>query len=424
MSKSLFPKNFLWGASTAAHQVEGGTVNQWSEWELAHAKELAKTSARRLRGIPTSKAVKSQAGDPQNYVSGRGVEHYKLYETDFDLVEELNLNSFRFSIEWSRIEPKEGAWNVEAIEHYRAYLRGLKARGIEPVVTLWHWTVPNWFDAKGGFEKQANLYHFDRFVQKIADEYAKDLSYVVTLNEPNVYAVQSYATGEWPPQQHSYFMCTKVYWNLVQVHRRAYKILKSKNPRLHVGVAASLENATAKRPYSLVDNVAVKISAYAWNWWFLNRIKKQQDFVGLNYYFTTYYRGLFNKLNPRWPLSDLGWYMQPDGIYPLLTELTRRYKKPIIITENGLADANDVYRKWWLEQTVVAMQRALSEGVDLKGYLHWSLLDNFEWAYGWWPKFGLVAVDRANGMKRTVRPSAKWYANYVASLKQGKEPND
>jgi hypothetical protein len=151
----------------------------------------------------------------------------------------------------------------------------------------------------------------------------------------------------------------------------------------------------------------------------LNRIRHHQDFVGINYYFTDYYRGV-SKASPSVPLNDMGWYMEPEGLYPLLLRTWARYKKPIIITENGVADRQDEYRQWWLEQTVIAMQRALSEGVDIKGYMHWSLLDNFEWAYGWWPKFGLIEVDRANGMKRMPRPSAIWFARYLLEL-QGKE---
>src|SRR5262249_55831933 len=154
---------------------------------------------------------------------------------------------------------------------------------------------------------------------------------------------------------------------------------------------------------------------YFWNWWFVNRVKRYQDFVGFNYYFTDYYRG-FGRANPKLPVNDLGWYMEPEGLYPIIMRIWSHYNKPIIVTENGVADAHDQYRQWWLEETIVALERALSEGADVRGYLHWSLLDNFEWKYGWWPKFGLVAVDRAHGMKRTIRPSAKWLAAHIAKL--------
>ena len=217
-----------------------------------------------------------------------------------------------------------------------------------------------------------------------------------------------------------------VYKNLSTAHKRSYKILKKANPRLQVGIAMQLANIQAKRPHNLLDEIATKTMRYAWNWWFLNRIRKHQDYVGINYYFTDYYEfgdykgikngELFHRANPKVPKNDMGWYMEPEGIYPLLLRTWSHYKKPIIITENGLADSRDEYRRWWIEETIVAMERALSEGVDIRGYLHWSLLDNFEWAHGWWPKFGLVEVDRANGMKRTVRPSAKWWAEWLKGL--------
>lgn len=412
----LFPKHFFWGASTASHQVEGGTVNQWSEWELANAKVLAQTAHQRLSWLPRWHQVKSMAEDPNNYVSGKGVEHYKRYEEDFAIAKSLNLNAFRFGIEWARIEPEEGVWNDEAIQHYKDYIRALRKQGLEPFLNIWHWTMPVWFTDKGGFKSRENIRYFERFVAKVAEEFIDDVTYIITLNEPNVYAAFSYGAGYWPPQEKSWVTFGRVYYNLVLAHRRSYKILKAKKPSLHVGVAAQLANIQAKRPQSLFDEFSTKWMRYFWNWWFLRRIRKHQDFVGLNYYFTDYYTGMVKRKNPEVPKSDLGWYMEPEGIYPLLLRIWAHYKKPIFITENGLADATDSYRRWWIEETIVAMERAISEGVDLRGYFHWSLLDNFEWAYGWWPRFGLVEVDREHGMKRTVRPSAKWFATRIKNL--------
>jgi beta-glucosidase len=412
-----FPEDFLWGASTASHQVEGGTVNQWSAWELANAAMLAHTAEKRLGYLSNWPEIKAQAEDPNNYVSGDGVDHYNRYEEDFDLLKKLQMNSLRFGIEWSRIEPAEGQWNAEAIEHYRNYILALKKRGIEPILNIWHWTMPTWFTDKGGFENSENLKYFDQFVQKVADEYGDDLKYILTLNEPNVYASFGYLTGEWPPQIKSKWMFLKVYWNLAKAHRRAYAILKASIPNSQVGVAMQLANIQAKRPHNIFDGSTTKWMRYFWNWWFLNRIRKSQDFIGINYYFTDYFTGIGKRENPKVPVQDLGWYMEPDGLYPLLLRTWVRYKKPIIVSENGVADANDEYREWWLEQTVLAMGRALSEGVDLRGYQHWSLLDNFEWKYGWWPKFGLIAVDREHDMKRQVRPSAVWFAKYLRDLR-------
>jgi len=423
MDPRLFPEDFLWGASTASHQVEGGTVNQWSEWELGHASELARTAAKRLSWMPSWRAFRTEAQDPENYVSGRGVDHYRRYEEDFDLLEELHLNSFRFGIEWARLQPKEDAWNLEALKHYHRYIKSLKQRNIEPMINLWHWTMPTWFTEKGGFEKKANIVYFEQFVQKVIEEFGPEIRYVSILNEPNVYTAFSYVTGEWPPQHKKPLEAFTVYRNLVRAHRRGYEIIKRVEPSVQVGIAMNMSNDQPKRsrhPLIWLSMLVAHAVSYGWNRWFLNRIKKQLDFIGINYYLTNYYQG-FILHNPTTPVNDLGWYMEPEGILPVLVQTYAHYKKPIIITENGVADAKDRYRKWWMEQTLVAIQRALSQGVDVRGYMHWSLLDNFEWAYGWWPKFGLVEVDREDNMKRTIRPSAKWLANYLVKLERFQE---
>ncbi len=406
----VFPKGFFWGASTSAYQVEGGIANDWAVWELAHAKELALTAHQHFSHLPLWPEIKQRAETPENYVAGNAVEHYTRYQADFDLITKLNLNAFRFGIEWARLEPEEGQWDEAAVAHYHEYIAALRKRGIEPFLNIWHWTMPTWFTDKGGMTKKQNLVYFERFVQKIADEYTDDLSYIITLNEPNVFVANGYLIGEWLPQQKKPLLGLRIYMNLVQAHKRAYRILKAKKPGLQIGIATQLANIQAKRPHNFFDELSTKIMRYGWNWWFLRRIRKQQDFVGFNYYFTDYYTGLIKRKNPQVPISDLGWYMEPEGIYPLLTRIWAHYKKPIFITENGLADGHDEYRRWWLEETIVAMERAISEGVDLRGYFYWSLLDNFEWNKGWWPKFGLVAVDREHGMKRTIRPSAEWLA--------------
>lgn len=417
MTKYKFPKHFMWGASTASHQVEGGTLNQWTIWELSHAQELAKNAEQRLGWTPEWSYIKKQAVDPNNYVSGRGVDHYNRFREDFDITKSLNFGAFRFGIEWARIEPVEGQWDEDAVAHYRTYIKELKKRNIEPFLNIWHWTMPTWFTDKGGFAKHANLVHFDRFVQKIADEYGHEITYVITLNEPNVYTTFGYTTGEWPPQEKKMLSFFTVYWNLTSAHRRAYRILKATHPSLQIGIAQQLANIQAKRPHNFFDQLSTKWMRYFWNWWFLLRIKNQQDFIGINYYFTDYYTGLMKKANPTVPLSDMGWYMEPEGLYPILLRTWVRFKKPIFVTENGVADHADQHRQWWLEETLIAMERAISEGVDLRGYFYWSLLDNFEWAYGWWPRFGLVEVDRERGMKRKIRPSAEWLSEIIKHSK-------
>ncbi len=415
-AKITIPKDFLWGASTSGHQVEGDNHDQWTEWELANAAQLAKGAEKTYGSLPKWEQIKTQAQNPNNYVSGKGIEHYNRYKEDFEYIKKLNLNSFRFGIEWSRLEPQEGGWDEEAVAHYRDYIERLKEIGVEPVLNIWHWALPVWFANSGGFKVASNIKYFERYIQKISDEYGHLLRYVITINEPNVYASFGYQLGKWPPQEKNLLSTLRVYGNLVKAHKRAYRILKRHHPEMQVGIATQLANIQAKRPHNFFDAMTTKLMRYGWNWWFLRRIRLQQDFIGFNYYFTDYYAGLFKRQNPKTPLSDMGWYMEPEGLYPLLIRAWAHYKKPIIITENGVADSADEYRRWWIEESIVAMQRALSEGVKIKGYFYWSLLDNFEWSDGWWPKFGLVAVDREHGMKRTIRPSAKWFAEHIKKL--------
>lgn len=411
-----FPKDFLWGASTAGHQVEGGNYDQWTVFELDNASSLAKTAADRLRWMPDWMEFKDRAEDPDNYVSGKGVDHFRRYKEDFRILKKLNLNAFRFGIEWSRVEPEQGVWDKAALDHYHNYISELKKLDIEPIVNLWHWTQPIWFESMGGFSKASNIEHFVRFAEKIADEFGKDIKYVLTVNEPNVYSSFGYLTGEWPPEQKNFLKFVYTFYNLAKAHNRVYKSIKNKHPHILIGPATQYGNSVPKRPDSWLDRQVAKTVEYGWNWWWTNRIVKNTDFIGFNYYFTDYYQG-FKKVNPSNPHNDLGWYMEPAAISDLIVKAWMKYRKPIMITENGLADTNDKYRKWWLEETMQALMIARKAGVDLIGYMHWSLLDNFEWKYGWWPNFGLIKVDRDRDMKRIVRPSAIWWSKVLASIK-------
>ncbi len=411
-----FPKDFLWGASTSGHQVEGGNFDQWTVYELDNASDLAKTAADRLRWLPDWLNIKDQAEDPDNYVSGKGVDHWRRYKEDFRILKKLNLNSFRFGIEWSRIEPDQGVWDKAAIDHYHNYIAELKRQGIEPILNLWHWTHPVWFEEKGGFSRARNLPLFERFVTKVAEEFGNDVTFVLTINEPNVYSSLSYLTGEWPPLTKNPFLFLRTFHNLARAHRRAYSILKTMHPHLQVGAATQYGHAVPKRPDKRLDQYVARLANYGWNWWWTNRIRSHQDFIGFNYYFTDYWQG-FKRVNPPAPVSDLGWYMEPAALADVIIQTWMRYRKPIMITENGLADANDKHRQWWLEETMHALMLARKAGADVIGYMHWSLLDNFEWKYGWWPKFGLIKVDRERDMKRLVRPSAIWWAKTLKSIR-------
>lgn len=414
MPASKFPRRFLWGAATSAHQVEGGNHNQWSVWELENAKSLAAQAEYQYGDLTNWGDIKQQAKQPENYVSGKAVDHYRLFQQDITLAKKLHMNALRFSVEWSRIEPQQGSWDVAAINHYKQYVSELRAAGIEPVLTLFHFTLPVWFAELGGFEKRSNVKLFMRFAEKIVTELGADITYVITLNEPEVYAFESYYLGHWPPARMSKRLAYRVLSNLAYAHNQVSRLLHSMSRRYKVSIA---KNSTF---YYAGDDAVLSVRTadilqYVQDDYFLKKVVKTCDFLGVNFYFSNRVYG-YRVHNPGEHISDMGWDMSPGDLEHALERLHAKYHLPIIVTENGCADASDEKRQWWMTHTMLALQRALAEGVDVRGYLHWSLLDNFEWDKGKWPRFGLIAVDYQN-MERTVRPSGRRYGAFIKKMR-------
>jgi len=390
MPEVKFPKNFLWGAATSAHQVEGGNINDWTEWEKKNAKRLAEKAQKYYQ--PWQQKKFPEILEPKNYISGRACDHYHLYKQDLDLAKSLGHNAHRFSIEWSRIEPKEGKINQKEIEHYRQVLLTLRERGLEPFVTLYHWTLPNWLAEKGGWLNPKAPYYFDRFVKIVSENLFDEVKFWITINEPVMFAFNGYLKGKWPPQKKSIFKYLKVLNNLTKAHKLAYQSLHLIDLDCQVGVS---KNDIYFEGIPLAD--------YFWDDYFRNKIKKEQDFIGLNYYFHSRLGGNKNE-----SVSDLNWEIYSEGIYHVLKDL-KKYNKPIYITENGLADAQDKKRAKFIKDHLYWIHKAIKEDVDIRGYFYWSLLDNFEWNKGFWPRFGLIGVDYKT-LKRIPRPSAYQYA--------------
>ena len=409
-----FPKRFLWGVSSSAHQVDGGSKNQWSEWEKDNALKLAKQAEYQFGDLENWPNIKSQATATKNYISGTSTNHYSNYQKDFDLIKKLNMNALRFSIEWSRIEPSEGSWDARAIDHYRQYVKELKLRGIEPVVTLFHFTLPVWFTEMGGFEKRANIKYFVRFAEKIISELGVNVRYIITINEPETYAFESYMLGNWPPNQTSKWKFWRVVNNLSLAHRQAAKAIHGLNRRYKVSVA---KNSTYFYPGddAWLTRLSARVMQYVQDDYFLHKVARHCDFIGVNYYFTNRVYG-YRVHNPEQDLCDIGWDMQPRDIQYVLERLHQKYKLPLIVTENGLADAEDKSRKWWIRETLIGMQAAIDEGVRLDGYLHRSLTDNFEWDKGFWPRFGLFEVDYKTGARKP-RASAVWFSKILKHIR-------
>lgn len=408
----MFPKGFLWGASTSAHQVEGNNYNDWTEWEKANATRLASESFQNFSRLsPVWDEIRPQAQDPDNYISGQGANHYGRYEEDFDIAKSLGMNAHRFSIEWSRIEPREGEFDQKELEHYRQVIKALKKRGLEPFVTLWHWPLPLWLSADGGWKSKRSAYYFDRYTNAVLQSLGNEVKFWITLNEPEVYADQAYRVGAWPPGERNLWSNYQVLRNLAKGHIAAYKRIKSLRPDAQIGVAKNNVYFDLKHHFA-VDWVIKIIAEFGWNSYFLIKIRRFQDFIGLNQYFHYHHKANRILLNrPHVYTSDLGWELFPDAMYYVLMGL-KKYRKPIYITENGLADHKDNYRAWYIKNTLVSVHLAISMGVDVRGYFHWSLLDNFEWDKGFWPRFGLVEIDYKT-QERNVRQSAKEYAKII-----------
>lgn len=411
-----FPKRFFWGAATSSHQVEGNTHNQWTVWELENAKSLAHAAEYKLGELPSWDRIRDEATSAENYVSGRAIDHYNQYEKDFDIVKGLNFNAFRFSIEWSRLEPEEGKWDPAEIQHYRDYLLALKKRGIEPFVTLYHWTVPTWFANKGGFENPSNIKYFVRFAEKVLMELGEHMRYITTINEPDTVSSHGYFLQEHPPQSHSWIKGIMVYRNLLAAHKKVYVMGKKMSRRFQIGFTKSYAYAYPGNDERLTK-VAVRLDYFFRDDLILWYVGKKNDFIGMNYYFSDRYIGTKIDNSHETRVSDLGWGMHPENIEHVITRLGKRHPKvPIVITESGVADGNDEFRKWWIAHSLQAMQNAIKKGIKLEGYLHWSLLDNFEWAFGRWPRFGLIAVDYKT-LKRSPRPSAIWFGALVKKIR-------
>lgn len=409
-----FPKAFLWGATTSAHQYEGGTHNQWSVWEFENAQALAAQSSYQYDDVPVWQRIKSMATAPSNYISGRAAAGYERYEQDITLARTMNLNALRISLEWSRIQPEEDMWDQAVVQHYREQLVAMKKQGIEPVVTLFHYTLPVWFTAKGGFEKRANVRYFVDYVQYLLRELGGGMRLIVTMNEPQTYVEMSYIQGKWPPQVVSRRRAYIVLNNLVYAHRKAAEVIHAQNRRYKAGIAKNYDVIYPGDDAWLSERSADMMQLWE-NTLFLRRVVRSSDFIGLNYKGSKRVYG-YRVHNPDEPMSDVDAQMDPDSLRHALQRLHDDYHMPILVTASGIADSGDERRRWWLAQSMVALQAAMRGGVTVLGFMVYALVDQFEWDRGFWPRYGLAAVDYRT-MQRTPRPSAVWYAKVLRKLR-------
>ena len=415
-----FPDGFLWGAATSAHQVEGGNrLNDWWRFE-------------QRPGV-----IRGGRG------SGDACRHFERFAADFALAAADGHNAHRLSLEWSRIEPERGRIDGAAVAHYHAVLASLRSHRLTPVVTLHHFTNPLWIADAGGWESRATIDRYVDFVRFCAREFGGEVDWWCTVNEPEVFAFRGWSEGIWPPAVRDNSRALEVIANQLEAHARAYRVLHEEDRAdadgdriaARVGFAKHYVQLEALRAWHPLDVLQARFERRV----FVEAIeeavvdgvidlsipgarrvhrevpelKGALDFYGLNYYTRWRVRSLSPEPHATTPgaeRNDLGWEVWPEGFRRALVA-AGRFGAPVLVTENGVADVADAIRPHALLAFAEAMHDAIGQGVRVLGYLHWSLLDNFEWSEGFHGAFGLYAVDFADpALPRTRRRSAEVFA--------------
>ena len=407
-----FPRGFLWGTATAAHQVEGNnTNNNWYRWE----------------NTPGKITNDEKSGLACDWWGGR-------WKEDFQRAKESGQNAHRLSVEWSRIQPTPDTWDEKALEKYVDMLRWLVRNDMTPMVTLHHFTDPLWLVDQGGWENPNTPALFARFTRKVVEALKDYVNLWITINEPNVYVMSGWLLGAFPPGKNDLPKAALVLENLVRGHAAAYKIIHEQQPNAQVGVAVNYRSLKPARSWNLLDRLPASIQDQIFNNAFhsclktgkldlvLKKVKipeaaNTQDFIGLNYYSRdlvyfdiTQPGSMFGRL--QYPkdaqLSSTGFIANiPEGMWDGLN-WAHKFDLPIIITENGVEDNTDSMRPRYTIEHIHQVWKAANYNWRVKGYFHWSLVDNFEWERGWSQRFGLWGLD-VDTQKRIRRTSVDVY---------------
>lgn len=424
-----FPPDFIWGTATAAHQVEGGnTQNNWSRWET---QVDANGKPRVHDGVP----------------SGAAAEHWERYPEDIGWMRnELGVGSYRFSVEWSRIEPEQGRFDADAIAHYHALIDALIEAGITPMITLHHFTNPLWFEDLGAFEHEENIAHFVRFSQAMFAEYGAKVPRWCTINECAPYAVMGYGLGVFPPGVKNWRRMAHVLHHLMVAHTQVYDAIKAMpgGTEAEVGLVKNVFQFDPLHRWNPLHWAMCRVMDGAYNESIIGYIRDgvfkvhvptqvrlevahpeavgKTDFIGLNYY-ANLIISLFMKTEPPFEpnirkgqvVTDMPYAIYAEGFHQALMRLDT-IGKPIIVTENGIADDRDDRRALWIQRYLYAMSQAMRDGCDVRGYHYWSLLDNFEWAEGYQMRFGLLEVDYATQARR-LRQGSRAYVDVISRFR-------
>ena len=375
-----FPAEFLWGTATAAHQIEGGNTNSdW--WRFEHTE-----------------------GSGCRDVSGDACDSWNRYEEDIEIVKSLGLNSFRFSVEWARVEPAPGEFSRVALEHYRRVIEACRSRGIVPIVTLHHFTLPQWVADAGAFEAPAIVEWMARYAAKVEEDLGDGIGIACTINEPNIVSMMGYLAGIFPPQLKGWKRFEGVNATMRECHGAMREALRAGPGAFPVGLTLSMTQ------YEAVYGGEVRLASW---------IKEMEDgyleaargddFLGVQCYSKTQI-GPEGQIPPPEgaDITDMGYLYWPQCVEHTVRRAERLAKVPIIVTENGIATTNDERRIEYIDEALRGLHRTIADGIDVRGYCQWSLLDNFEWVLGYSQRFGIVDVDLET-FERHPKPSAHWF---------------
>ncbi|MBN8589814.1 MAG: family 1 glycosylhydrolase [Rhodothermia bacterium] len=434
-----FPAEFAFGAASAAHQIEGGNSNNnWTSFE-----QFVRPDG--TPGIRTGESC------------GMAADHWNRFPSDLLLMQEMGLDVYRFSLEWSRIEPQEEHFDESAILHYREWCKNLRDAGLKPMITLHHFSEPIWFSNKGGFEKKENIAYFERFVRFVVPVLSDLVDFWITVNEPEVFSVMGWMLGEFPPGKTDPAIMAEVMENVLLAHARAYHLIHELDKLdadgdgipCQVSIAKNVLLFDPKSKWNPADRYLSKMMNRLYNTAILESLQtgvfhlsmpgqfdrkshvpelaKTLDFIGLNHYTRSLIK--FNPMkqppfslhtDPRFPVNDMGWELWAQSFYDALM-MVSELNLPIWVTENGICDAEtpDLRRVTFLTESLYALQEAIRDGADVKGYLHWSLMDNFEWAHGFGPRFGLYRVNYQT-QERRLTEGGRLYKTVIENKKCSK----
>ena len=425
-----FPLGFKWGVADSAYQTEGSAYsggkqcqNNWTAFEQA-------------RNAQGNSYIAN--GD----CAGSACDRWNKMQEDVALIKASGFTIYRFSIEWSKLEPQEGVFDSDVMQHYIDFVDELRKNDIEPVIMLFHHAWPLWFDAKGAFERAENIADFVEFSEYIFEKLHEKVKIWMTINEPTGYAFEGYFRGNYPPCKKSLPLAGRVLRNFLDAHIAVYNAFKKHDHSVEVGYAKIVQPLDPYNPWNpierliagIFDNLMNDVDLYYFKTGIFNWSVPGQslvystnpeavgalDFIGVNYYSHTsikmHYR-LHNiiapAIHPHEKITSYGQAIYPEGLYRSIQKCAT-LQKPMYVAENGVADNTDELKQLFIKQHLHAVSKACTDGYDVRGYFYWTLLDNFEWCKGYTQKFGLYAVDRTT-QERTLKPGSKSFITFVQS---------